>query len=142
MNRHLTVQTHDLATLAQSVQDRFQRVGWSLAAMESCTGGLLASAITDIEGSGHLLGALVCYDTKLKIACGVPEEIINRHGVVSAATAEEMAKAAAIYFRADFGISTTGVAGRESEDGVEPGTVYIGAFGRSRGVQSRLLKAD
>jgi PncC family amidohydrolase len=131
-----------LDDLAVEVQKRFQTADLSLGAMESCTGGLVASTLTDIPKSGYLLGGLICYDTHFKIACGVPPSIIERHGVVSAATAQEMAKAAAEFFQADFGIATTGVAGPDPEDGIPAGTVHVGVFGRARGAHSRLIRID
>ena len=98
----------------------------TVALMESCTGGLLASALTDIPGSGYLLASAVCYDAGAKIALGVPQERISEFGVVSKEVASDMARAAAQLFKAEYGVSTTGVAGPGSNEGVTAGTVWLG----------------
>lgn len=113
---------------------------YSVAAMESCTGGLFGSALTDVPGSGYLLASAVCYDIGAKVACGVPRELIERHGVVSREVAEAMALAAATFFDADIGLSTTGVAGPDAEDGIEPGTVWVGLRLPSGEVFASLLR--
>ncbi len=99
--------------------------GRSLATMESCTGGLIASAITDVVGaSNYFLGGAVTYSADAKIRHGVPAQTIEDHGVVSPETAEAMAVAARREFDADYGLATTGVAGPEMFENVAAGTVY------------------
>jgi nicotinamide-nucleotide amidase len=98
----------------------------TLATMESCTGGLLASLITDVPGSSNaFLGGLVSYATEMKIAWGVPREIIETHGVISAETAKAMAEAARQRLGADVGVGITGVAGPDEQEGKPVGTVHI-----------------
>ncbi|HEX6798513.1 MAG TPA: competence/damage-inducible protein A [Ktedonobacterales bacterium] len=100
--------------------------GLTLGTMESCTGGLLASLITDVPGSSDVFrGGLVSYATALKEQWGVPEEIVARHGVISAETAVAMARAAAAQLGADVGVGITGVAGPDRQEDQPVGTVYI-----------------
>jgi PncC family amidohydrolase len=115
------------ADVARRIRDRFQDEGWTLATMESCTGGLVASVVTDEEGAGFLLGGVVAYDAEMKVRWGVPRHVLDEQGVVSAETAVAMAKAAAAAFGADFGIGTTGEAGREPAEADESGIVFVAA---------------
>jgi nicotinamide-nucleotide amidase len=105
----------------------FEELGLTLATMESCTGGLLASAITDMPGSSsYFRGGLVSYATETKIAWGVPREVLEEHGVISAECAIAMARAARQRIGADVGVGITGVAGPDPQDDKPPGTVHIG----------------
>ena len=100
--------------------------GLTLASMESCTGGLLASLITDVPGSSAAFqGGLVSYATAIKAEWGVPEEILAEHGAVSAETALAMAQAARAQLHADVGVGITGVAGPDEQEGKPVGTVHI-----------------
>lgn len=100
--------------------------GLTLATMESCTGGLLSSLITDIPGSSNAFrGGLISYATELKEAWGVPAEVITAHGVVSVETARAMAEAARQRTGASVGLSVTGVAGPDEQEGKPVGTVHI-----------------
>jgi len=102
----------------------------TMAAMESCTGGLLSDTITNVTGSGDFfLGALVSYATEVKEMFGVDPEIIKQHGVVSPETAAAMAAEVRKNFGTDVGIGITGVAGTEPVDGAPAGQVYIGIDG-------------
>lgn len=99
----------------------------SLAVMESCTGGLLASIITDVPGSStYFKGGLITYATPSKTEFGVDPAIIESYGVISAETAAAMASSARERFGADIGIGVTGVAGPDDMEGKPAGTVRIG----------------
>jgi nicotinamide-nucleotide amidase len=105
----------------------------TLATMESCTGGLLANNITDVDGSSaYFRGGLVTYATEEKIAHGVDARLIEEHGVISPQVAVDMARAVRAHMRADVGIGITGIAGPESVEGKAPGTVHIGVDLRRR----------
>ncbi len=119
--------------------------GLTLATMESCTGGLLASAITDVYGSSeYFIGGFVTYTTRMKIDHGVDPGVIEQYGVISVETAKDMARAARVALGADIGLGITGVAGPEPVEGHPEGTVHFGldfrgdlhdftyTFGRSR----------
>jgi nicotinamide-nucleotide amidase len=117
----------DEDTLESIVGRLMSQRGLTLATMESCTGGLLASSITDVPGSSaYYRGGLVSYASEMKLAWGVDPRIIEEHGVISAECAGEMARAARERVGADIGIGVTGVAGPDSQEGKLPGTVHIG----------------
>jgi nicotinamide-nucleotide amidase len=98
----------------------------TLATMESCTGGLLASTITDVPGSStYFQGGLVAYQTQRKIEWGVDPRVIEEHGVVSAECAREMARAARERIEASVGVGITGVAGPDEQEGKPVGTVHV-----------------
>jgi len=100
--------------------------GLTLATMESCTGGLLASTVTDVPGSSaYFKGGFVSYTNELKVALGVDAHLIERHGAVSHETAKAMAEAARLHLKVDIGVAVTGVAGPDSLEGKPPGLAYI-----------------
>jgi nicotinamide-nucleotide amidase len=114
-------------TLESVAGDLLRRHGLTLATMESCTGGLLADTVTNVPGtSDYFRGGLVAYATEVKVAWGVPPDVIERHGVISGECAQAMAAVARERFQADVGIGITGVAGPDPQDGKPPGTVHIG----------------
>jgi nicotinamide-nucleotide amidase len=99
----------------------------TLATMESCTGGLLASTITDVAGSSvYFNGGFVAYTNEMKSSFGVDARLIKKHGSVSREVAEAMAQAARQHLKADIGLSVTGVAGPDGLEDKPPGLVYIG----------------
>ena len=101
--------------------------GLSVATIESITGGMVASAFTDVPGSSaYFRGGFVTYSNELKVLAGVDSRIIEEHGAVSEETARAMAAAVRARTGSDIGLSTTGVAGPDSLDGKPPGTVFIG----------------
>jgi nicotinamide-nucleotide amidase len=85
----------------------------TLATAESCTGGLVAARLTAVPGSSDVfLGSVVAYADEVKVAqLGVPREVLERHGAVSAETAEAMAAGVRSRLGVDVGISVTGIAG-------------------------------
>jgi len=84
-----------------------------LATAESCTGGMVAAALTDIAGSSSVFErGFVTYSNAAKAEClGVPMALIEAHGAVSEAVARAMAEGALAHSRADLAVSVTGVAG-------------------------------
>jgi nicotinamide-nucleotide amidase len=114
-------------TLEAVVGAMLRERGLSVATMESCTGGLLASTITDVAGSSsYFKGGFVAYTAEMKIALGVDEGLVCRHGVVSQEVARDMARVARERLGADLGIGVTGVAGPEPLEDKPVGTVHIG----------------
>ncbi len=98
----------------------------TLATMESCTGGLLASTITDVPGSSvYFKGGYVAYSGRMKMSLGVSAELIERHGTVSDEVAADMARAARANAGADLGVAVTGVAGPDELEGKPPGRMHI-----------------
>lgn len=127
------------ACLASLVIEQLAALGSNVALAESCTGGLLASAFTDIPGASRVLaGSAVCYSEDAKIALlGVPSCLIAQHGAVSAECAAAMATGAAERFGSEYGLSVTGFAGPGGGTEADPvGTVYFG-YASPTGVWSR-----
>ena len=101
-----------------------------LAVMESITGGLLSSTITDYRNSAkYFKGAIVSYSPDLKLQMGVPREIIEQYGVISEETARAMAHVVRERLGADYGLGITGVAGPEKQEDKPAGTVHIAIEG-------------
>jgi len=121
---------------------RLTEAGLTLAAAESCTGGLLSARIVDRPGSSaYFMEGIVSYSNRAKAArLGVREETLARYGAVSAETAAEMAAGAARTAGTDIGISTTGVAGPDGGTPEKPvGLVYIGLCVRGQVSAERCL---
>jgi PncC family amidohydrolase len=103
--------------------------GLKLAVAESCTGGLIASRITDVAGSSDYFEAgVVAYSNEAKrIFLSVHAASIEAHGAVSREVAQEMAEGVCAAIGADIGLSVTGIAGPTGGSPEKPvGTVYIG----------------
>ena len=101
----------------------------TVATAESCTGGLVASMITEVPGSsGYFLGGVVSYaDTAKAALLGVPEAMLAAHGAVSAQVAVAMAAGTRARFGAALTVSITGVAGPDGGSESKPvGLTYVG----------------
>jgi nicotinamide-nucleotide amidase len=103
----------------------------TVATAESLTGGRLGMLLTETPGSSSTYaGGVVAYATRLKVELlGVPQGVVDRHGVVSAECARAMAVGIRDLTGATYGISTTGVAGPEPQEDKPPGTVFVGLAG-------------
>jgi nicotinamide-nucleotide amidase len=105
----------------------------TLATIEDMTGGLLSDAITStVESLNYYHGGLIATNDPARVSWGVPVEIINKYGAVSAEVAEAMAVAVRTKFATDIGVSVTGITGTESK---QPGLVFIG-IADSHGVKT------
>ena len=116
-------------TVEQRCYEALKARGVTFAAAESCTGGLIAKRITDVPGaSGVFMGGVVSYTNLVKNrVLGVPAEMLEEYGPVSAPVARAMAEGARRATTADFAVSVTGVAGPERDErGNAVGTVFIG----------------
>ena len=103
--------------------------GLTLAAAESCTGGLIAKRVTDVPGaSAVFLGGVVSYTNGIKNkVLNVPQSLLDEYGAVSEPVARAMAEGARALTGADYALSVTGVAGPDSDERGNPvGLVYIG----------------
>ena len=112
----------------------------TIATAESCTGGLLAARLTDRPGSSaYVRGGVVAYDNTVKIdALGVPPELIERHGAVSAEVAAALADGAIERLEADVGVGITGVAGPDGGTPEKPvGLVWLSVAERGHGRVTR-----
>jgi len=111
----------------------YKAKGLRAATAESCTGGLVAGAITDIPGSSAMFThGFVTYANAAKTQMlGVPEMLLAAHGAVSAEIAAAMATGARARSGADFAVSTTGIAGPDGGSAEKPvGTVWFGLAGK------------
>ena len=100
----------------------------TITVMESCTGGQIASLITDTEGaSAAMVGAFVTYNNAMKVQIGVPAAVIDNYGVYSAETAETMARTCRQICGADIGVGVTGTFGNPDPNNADsvPGEVYF-----------------
>jgi nicotinamide-nucleotide amidase len=107
--------------------------GWTIATAESCTGGLVSAAITDIAGSSDVFDrGFVTYSNPSKTALlGVPDALIARHGAVSEPVARAMAEGARAASGADLAAAVTGVAGPDGSEAKPEGLVWLATATRS-----------
>ncbi|MFP4157085.1 MAG: competence/damage-inducible protein A [Opitutales bacterium] len=116
-------------SLAKVVYHELRSLDRTLAVAESCTGGSLSDAFTNIAGASKVfVGGIVCYSNDIKVTkVGVPESILEQHGAVSPECAIAMASGIAEGFSADYGLSLTGFAGPGGGNEEHPvGTIHIG----------------
>ncbi|WP_010139533.1 CinA family protein [Oceanicola sp. S124] len=126
-----------MSTLAASVIAAARARGLSLGTAESCTGGMIAAALTDVPGSSSVvMGGVVSYAVAVKEAVlGVPPEVIASHGVVSEEVACAMALGARAALGADITVATTGVAG-PGPSGEDPEGRVCLAIATPEGIES------
>ena len=118
-----------------SVRQKYARLtrllierGITITTMESCTGGQIASLITDTDGSSAIIkGAFVTYSNESKVLQGVPAEVIDTWGVYSAETAAAMAETSRAAYGADIGVGVTGTFGNADPNNADsvPGEVFF-----------------
>ncbi|MFU8847570.1 MAG: competence/damage-inducible protein A [Opitutales bacterium] len=116
-------------SLANVIYHELRALDRTLAVAESCTGGSLCDAFTNISGASKVfVGGVVCYANDVKVSkVGVPESILEQHGAVSAECAIAMASGISERLSADYGLSLTGFAGPDGGDARNPvGTIHIG----------------
>ena len=136
----------DIRALAARLGERALASRVMLATAESCTGGLVAGAITDIAGSSAWFErGFVTYSNRAKMEeLGVDPDIIARHGAVSGETAKAMAQGARAASGAQWAVAVTGIAGPAGGSPDKPvGTVWF-AWAGPRGVETlhRRLEGD
>jgi nicotinamide-nucleotide amidase len=122
--------SRDERRVEELVLDACREQGLTLATAESCTGGMVAQRLTSVPGSSRVfLGGVVAYADEVKAAeLGVPRELLERHGAVSAETAAAMATGALERLGASVAVSVTGIAGPDGGSAEKPvGLVYLHA---------------
>jgi nicotinamide-nucleotide amidase len=127
------VVTEAVRKAAAHVLDVFRARGLKVATAESCTGGLVAAALTDIAGSSDVVDrGFITYSNEAKEAMlGVPAATLQRHGAVSAETAAAMAAGALKNSLADVAVAITGIAGPGGGTKQKPvGLVHFAAASR------------
>jgi nicotinamide-nucleotide amidase len=133
--------------LAEAVLAAYRHRGWHVATAESCTGGLVAGALTAISGASDVFErAFVTYSNEAKIEMlAVPSDMIASHGAVSAQTAAAMARGAVRRAPADVAVSVIGIAGPGGGTPQKPvGLVYLGVARRDGAcrVERRVFPGD
>lgn len=128
----------DVERMAEQLLDRTCAGGLKLATAESCTGGLIASILTDVEGKGHAFerGFIVYTDAAKAQMLGIDPGFIARCGAVSAGVAIMMAQGALTASDADVAVAVTGFAG-PAGPGDEPGLVHFASARRGQAATHR-----
>jgi nicotinamide-nucleotide amidase len=124
--------SRDERPIEELVLDLCRAAGLTLGSAESCTGGMVAERLTSIPGSSDVfVGAVVAYSDDVKAReLGVPQEVLERHGAVSAETAAAMAAGARERLGTDVAVAVTGIAGPGGGSDEKPvGLVFLHAEG-------------
>jgi len=128
-------ETESISALSAALVSELIEAGRSIAVAESCTGGWIAKALTDISGSSQCFGyGVVSYSNGAKESMlGVKSASLNEHGAVSEAVVSEMAEGALSLSGADYAVAVSGVAGPDGGTVDKPvGTVWFGWAVRDR----------
>ena len=124
----MTPTDRDLEKLAQKLGRALEKRGWRLATAESCTGGWIGKAVTDVAGSSQWFsGGIVAYSNAAKVGLlGVSGDVLAAHGAVSEETVCAMAEGARGRFAADIAVAVSGIAGPGGGTADKPvGTVHF-----------------
>ena len=135
--------SEDLRAAAIAVLDACRARGLKLATAESCTGGLVAGALTDIAGSSDVVErGFVTYSNEAKQQMlGVTSETLRDHGAVSRQTAQEMARGAIAHSDAQISVAITGIAGPGGGSADKPvGLVHFAAASRGGALAHREMR--
>ncbi len=133
----------DIEVKAGEIIAAFTARGLKVATAESCTGGLIAGALTEISGSSAVVDrGFVTYSNEAKVAMlGVEAATLIAHGAVSRQTAIEMAQGAVAHSAADFAVAVTGIAGPGGGSDDKPvGLVHFAASGRNGALLHREMR--
>jgi len=134
------VYAQDDDTVEERVVADLTSLGWTIACAESCTAGLVAARIGNVPGASTVLrGGIVAYANDVKSALvGVPAELIEEHGAVSAEVAISLATQIRFVLGSDVGIGVTGIAGPGGGSASKPtGLVHVAVVG-PHGLEQRL----
>ena len=117
--------------MLEKLVNKLKEINKTISTMESCTGGGVANAITNIEGaSGVIKFSAVTYSNEYKIKMGVSSDIIDKYSVYSIKTAEEMSKNISKFASSNYGIGITGKLNRVDENNLfgEDNIVFISIY--------------
>lgn len=132
----------DTKKLEEQAVKQLKKLGYTMTTVESCTGGLIAAAITSVAGSSavfHQGYVTYCDKAKHKMV-GVRKKTLKKHTAVSRQTAKEMALGGAEKAKADCCVSVTGYAGPPSGmEGEQVGLVYVGCALHGKAVVKKCL---
>ena len=129
----------ELRALAETVLAGCRARHWLIGIAESCTGGMVAAALTDIPGSSDVVDrGFVTYSDRAKVELlGVPVPILVQHGAVSAETAAAMVEGVLAKSKVDLAVAVTGIAGPSGGSAAKPvGLVWFGVM--RRGAEPRV----
>jgi nicotinamide-nucleotide amidase len=125
----------EIGTRSTAVLNLCRARRWTIAAVESCTGGLVCAALTAVPGSSDVVaGGLVTYANEAKsVLAGVPEDLIRQHGAVSEPVARAMAEGGRAMLAVDLSVAITGVAGPGGGSAAKPvGLVHFACAAAGR----------
>lgn len=131
----------DIISLAAELLDKCRAMGLKIATAESCTGGLIAGALTEIAGSSDVMDrGFITYSNDAKMQMlGVNGKSLDKFGAVSAVVSKEMAYGALVNSMADITVAVTGVAGPGGGTADKPvGTVWIAVAEQGRAPEAML----
>ena len=130
----------DLKT-ARNIHRIFREKGLTLSLAESCTAGLISHYLTTVPGASRIYAAgVVAYsaDAKKRIL-GIPQKVIDTHGIVSKQTAKQMARRVRSLTKTDVSVSTTGNLGPDVIENKPRGLVYVAVSTKKRTVTKKLM---
>lgn len=129
-----------MESIANKTVNALREKGMTVAAAESCTGGLVSAKITSVAGSSAVISfSMVTYSNEVKIGkLGVKRETIEQFGAVSEQTAKEMAERMKNLAEADVGVGVTGVAGPSMSEGKPVGLVFVGVAFKDKTIIEKL----
>lgn len=119
----------------KDIVTKLTELGKTISTMESCTGGAIANAITNIEGASEVLKfSAVTYSNEFKIKMGVNPQVIEDYSVYSINTANEMSKKISEFTGSDYGIGVTGRINRvdKNNPGGKENAIYISIYDRNK----------
>ena len=117
----------------EKVVKRLIELKKTISTMESCTGGGVANAITNVEGSSEILKfSAITYSNEYKIKMGVSSEVIDKYSVYSMETANEMSKNISLFTNSNYGVGITGKINRTDKNNLygEDNIIYISIYDR------------
>lgn len=117
----------------EKVVKRLIELKKTISTMESCTGGGVANAITNVEGASEILKfSAVTYSNEFKIKMGVSSEVIDKYSVYSMETANEMSKNISLFTNSNYGVGITGKINRVDKANLvgEDNIIYISIYDR------------
>jgi nicotinamide-nucleotide amidase len=135
----------EFTALVSEVAERLRARAWRLVTAESCTGGWIAKACTDLAGSSAWFerGLVTYSDAAKRELLGVDPEVLEEQGAVSAAVAGQMAEGARLRARVEASLAVTGIAGPDGGTEQKPvGTVWLAWSVRGHELRTRLLSLD
>lgn len=113
----------------EKIVNQLMEMNYTISFMESCSGGSLANAFTNIKGCSNVLKlSAVTYSSEAKIKLGVNPKTIEKHTVYSSQVSKEMAKTITKYANSQIGVGVTGNLNLNCTDGAKGGEIYISIY--------------